>query len=162
MEPTPSVELLDIHCPDGAAHKHEVERISEEACSSFAKLVDLATHARQLRLEVGNEQEGLEATRERYLGLVGDEETAKSLGDLGRIENWHKVTAERLEEWLESFQVPAGPELPSTPQVETNLAVSEYVPADVTREALDEYHATSAQTAQRLVATVREESEKRS
>ena len=162
MEPTPSVELLDIHCPEGAAHKHEIERTSEEARSLFADIVDLAAQAQELRLEAGNEQEGLEATRERYLSLVGDEETAKSLGDLGRIEDWHKGTQARLEEWLESFEVPAGPELPSAPQLETDLAVSEFVAADVAREALNEYQGNIRAAAQKLVATVREESEKRS
>ena len=162
MEPTPSVELLDIHCPEGAVHKLEIERFSEEARSSFADIVHLAAQARELRLAVGNEQEGLEATRERYLSLVGDEETAKTLADLGRIENWHKVTAERLKEWSESFQVPAGPVLPGAPQLETDLAISEYVPVDVARETLDEYQRNIRAAAQRLVATVREESEKRS
>ena len=83
MEPTPSVELVDVHCPEGAVHKVKLKKIAAEARSSFQGIVDLATQARALRLEVDNEQEGLEATQVKYLELVGDEETAKSLGRLG-------------------------------------------------------------------------------
>ena len=162
MEPTPSVKLLDIHCPEGEPYKHEIQDVSEGAASSFTEIVDLAGQARGLRLEVENEQEGLEATRERYFGLVGDEETAKSLGDLGRIETWHKVAEERLSGWLEAFKVPSGPELPSVPQLETDLTVSEYVPTDITQEALGEYQDTIRATALKLADTLRKESKKRS
>ena len=79
MEPIPSVALLDIHCPQGAAQKQEIKEIFEKVRSAFNEIVNLATQARDLRIEVENEQEGLEATRSSYLELVGDEETAKSL-----------------------------------------------------------------------------------
>ena len=122
MEPVPSVELLDIHCPQGEVHKLEIIEISDKVRHALRKLVDRAAQAGELRLEVGNEQEGLEATRTKYLELVGDEETAKSLGDLGRIETWHKVAKQRLEDWRSAFQIPSGPELPTAPQLQTGFA----------------------------------------
>ena len=162
MEPTPSVELLDIHCPEAAGHKQSIARICGEACSAFAEVIALANQARALRLEVDNEQEGLDATRAKYLSLVGDEETAKSLGDLSRIENWRKVMEKRLGEWLQSFEVPAGPELPNVPQLETSLKVSEFVPVSVVPEAFDEYEINVRASAEKLAATIREGSEKQS
>lgn len=162
MEPNPSVQLLDIHCPEGTAYKGDMESISKGARTAFDEVVDLAAEAREVRLEVGNEQEGLGATRKKYLSLVGDEETARSLSDLGRIENWHEVTKERTEEWLESFQIPTGPALPDPPELETDLAASDYLPTDGMLPALKEYQDSIRKAAQKLVATVREESEKRS
>ncbi len=162
MEPTPSVALLDIHCPEGAAHKREIEEVSEKVRSAFSDIVGLATQARELRLEVENEQEGLKATHAKYLDLVGDEETAKSLGDLGRIENWHKVVGQRLRKWREEFQIPAGPELPTAPQLETGRPVADYVPSGVAPEAVTEYRSAVREAADKLVETLLRESAKRS
>ena len=161
MEPIPSVELLDIHCPQGEVHKLEIMEISGKVRSAFSEVVNRAAQARELRLEVENEQEGLEATRTRYLNLVGDEETAKSLGDLGRIEAWHKVAKQRLEDWLSAFQIPAGPELPTAPQLQTGLLIADYVPSNTIPEALDEYRKAVVRAADELVATLYTESNTR-
>ena len=120
MERTPSVKLLDVHCPDVVVHTRNLQEIAVQARSAFRDIVGLANQARTLRLEVENEQEGLEATRASYLGLVGDEATAKSLGDLGRIENWHREAGRRLSEWTQGFQVPDGPEFPGAPALESD------------------------------------------
>ena len=162
MEPIPSVALLDIHCPQAAVHKGEIKKISDEFRSAFRGIVSPAAQARVLRLEVENEQEGLEATRSAYLSLVGDEKTAKSLGDLGRLETWHRVARQRLEEWRGAFQIPAGPELPSAPELETGLAIGDYVPSNAIPEALDEYRKAVSSAADELVATLRVESDTRS
>ena len=162
MEPTPSLALLDIHCPEGAAHRREIDEVSEKVRSAFSDIVGLATQARELRLEVENEQEGLKATQARYLDLVGDEETAKSLGDLGRIENWHKVAGQRLKKWREEFQIPAGPELPTAPQLATGRPVADYVPSDVAPEALKEYRSAVREAADKLVEALHRESAERS
>ena len=161
MEPIPSVELLDIHCPQGEVHKLEIKEISGKVRSALGEVVNLATQARELRLEVDNEQEGLEATRTRYLYLVGDEETAKSLGDLGRIETWHRVAKQRLEDWRSAFQIPAGPELPTAPQSQTGLPIANYVPLNAIPEALDEYRKAVGRAADELVATLHTESNTR-
>ena len=161
MEPIPSVELLDIHCPQGEVHKLEIMEISGKVRSAFSEVVNRAAQARELRLEVENEQEGLEATRTRYLNLVGDEETAKSLRDLGRIEAWHKVAKQRLEDWLSAFQIPAGPELPTAPQLQTGLLIADYVPSNTIPEALDEYRKAVVRAADELVATLYTESNTR-
>ena len=162
MEPIPSVALLDIHCPQGAVHKQEIEEVSGKFLSKFRTIVGLATNARTLRIEVENEQEGLEATRSAYLSLVGDEKTAKSLGDLGRLENWHRVSKERLDAWRKAFQVPAEPELPTVPQLETGLAVGNYVPSDAIPVALCEYRKAVRRAADELVTTLCVESAARS
>ena len=158
MEPIPSVELLDIHCPQGEVHKLEIMEVSGKVRSAFGEVVELAAQARELRLEVENEQEGLEATRSRYLNLVGNEETAQSLGDLGRIENWHNVVGERLEKWRSGFLVPAEPDLPTAPQLQTGLNIIDYVPSNAIPKALDEYKAGVTEAADELVAAVRMES----
>ena len=108
MEPIPSVALLDIHCPQGEVHKQGIAEVSDKVHSAFLKIVALATQARAIRLKVGNEQEGLEATRSKYFNLVGDEDTARSLGDLGRIETWHKVARERLVSCIQSSLAKVG------------------------------------------------------
>lgn len=154
MEPTPSVELLDIHCPEGAKHKHDVRSLEDKVQSAFSTLVGTATEAGNLRLEVENEQEGLKATRARYLALVGDEETARSLGDLGRIEDWHKAARLRLQEWREGFEVPAGPELPSEPKLETSRDISDYVPSEAIAQALQEYESSVVDAADALTAAL--------
>lgn len=161
MEPVPSVALLDIHCPQGEVHKQKINNISDKVRSAFGEIVEKAKQARELRLEVENDQEGLEATRSRYLNLVGNEETAKSLGDLGRLETWHKVAKQRLEGWRSAFQVPAGPELPNTPQLQTGLPIAEYVPVNAIPEALAEYRTAVARAADELVGTLNTESEAR-
>ena len=161
MEPIPSVELLDIHCPQGEVHKLDIKEISGKVRSAFRKVANLATQARELRLEVENEQEGLEATKTRYLNLVGNEETAKYLGDLGRIETWHKVAKQRLEDWRNVFQIPAGPELPTAPQLQTGLPIADYVPSNAIPEALDEYGQAVVRAADELVATLHTESNTR-
>ena len=161
MEPVPSVALLDIHCPQGAVHKQEIEEISDKVRTAFREMVDLAKQARAIHLEVENEQEGLEATRSGYLNLVGDDKTAKSLVDLGRLENWHKVARQRLEEWRSAFQIPAGPELPTAPQLETGLPIADYVASDATPEALEEYKTAISRAADELVATLQAESQTR-
>jgi hypothetical protein len=158
MEPIPSVALLDIHCPQGEVHKQGIAEVSDKVHSAFLKIVALATQARVIRLKVGNEQEGLEATRSKYFNLVGDEDTARSLGDLGRIETWHKVARERLEEWRRTFVVPAGPELPTVPQLHTDLPIADYLPSNAAPAALVEYDTTVSKAADELVATLQKES----
>ena len=161
MEPIPSVELLDIHCPQGEVHKLEIMEISGKVRSAFNEVVNRAAQARELRLEVENEQEGLEVTRTRYLNLVGDEETAKSLGDLGRIEIWHKVAKQRLKDWRSAFQIPAGPELPTAPQLQTGLPIADYVPTNAIPEALGEYRKAVGRAADELDSTLHTESNTR-
>ena len=158
MDAIPSVELLDIHCPQGEVHKLDIKEIFCKVRSAFTEVANLATQARELRLEVENEQEGIEATRTRYLNLVGDEETAKSLGDLGRIETWHKIAKQRLEDWQSAFQIPAGPELPIAPQLQTGLPIADYVPSNAIPQALDEYRQAVGRAADGLVATLHTES----
>ena len=162
MEQIPSVALLDIHCPQGEVHKGEIKDVSDKVLSSFREIVDLAKQARELRLVVENEQEGLEATRLKYLNLVGDEETAKSLGDLGRIETWHKVAEQRLEDWRSTFKIPPGPQLPTAPQLQTGLSIADYVPSDAIPTALEEYETAVSKAADQLVATLHAESATRS
>ena len=161
MEPVPSVELLDIHCPQGEVHKREIVDFSNKVRSAFSELAGSAAQARELRLEVENEQEGLEATRTGYLSLVGDEKTAKSLGDLRRIETWHKVAKQRLEDWRSAFQIPNGPEIPTAPQLETDLPTVDYVPSTAIPEALDEYKKAVEGAADELVTTLHTESNTR-
>ena len=158
MEQVPSVTLLDIHCPQSEVHREEIKKISDKVLSAFREIVDLATQAQVLRLEVENEQEGLEATRSRYLDLVGDEETAKSLGDLGRIETWHKVAKQRLEDWRSAFKIPAGPQFPTAPQLQTGLPIADYVPSDAIHKALEEYETAVSKAADEIVATLHTES----
>ena len=162
MEPTPSVELVDVHCPEGAVHKVKLKKIAADARSSFQDIVDLATQARALRLEVDNEQEGLEATRVKYLELVGDEETAKSLGDLGRIENWHCEAGRRLTAWAQEFQIPDGPVLLGAPSLESELVVADYVPTSALPIALDQFRRGIRAAVDELAETLRLESEKHS
>ena len=162
MDQIPSVELLDLHCPEGEVHKQEIKKISDKVQSDFRRIADLAKQARELRLEVENEQEGLEATRSSYLKLVGDEETAKSLGDLGRIENWHSVTEQRLEEWRSDFKIPVGPALPPAPQLQTELPIADYVPSHAIPIALDDYKTGVSRASDELVAALRKESAMRS
>ena len=71
MEPVPSVALLDIHCPQGKVHKQEIKKIAVRISSAFTEIVELAAQARELRMEVENDQEGLEATRSKYLTSSG-------------------------------------------------------------------------------------------
>ena len=161
MEPIPSVDLLDIHCPESASHKSMIKEVSDKLRLAVKEIIDLAKQAGSLRLEVENEQEGLEATKSAYLSLVGDEETAKSLGDLRRIDTWHSVTRQRLEQWREHFQVPTRPQLPASPQFETDLSVTDYVPSNAIPEALNAYDAAVVRAADELVAALRTESKTR-
>lgn len=158
MEPRPSVELLDIHCPSVEVHKQQIEVISDEITSIFLQVVDLASQARDLRLEVENEQEGLEATKSAYFDLVGDEKTAKSLGDLSRLDNWHGVAGQRLEDWRRDFQVPSGPKMPSAPELETEISVCKYIPSNSIREAVASYEMAVLKAADDLVSALRQES----
>ena len=158
MDQTPSVALLDLHCPEGEVHKQAIEKVSDKVQSTFKEIACLAKQARLLRLEVDNEQEGLEATRLSYLKLVGDEETAKSLGDLGRIENWHNVAEQRLKEWRGNFQIPTAPVLPTVPQLQTDLPIADYVPSTAIPKALNDYETGVSRVADELVATLRMES----
>ena len=161
MEPVPSVTLLDIHCPQGALHEISIRALTDRVCSAFGEVVSLAEQAGDIRLEVDNKQEGLEATKSAYFALVGDEKTAKSLGDLGRLETWHGFARQRLEEWRENFDIPTGPELPTTPHLETDLLVGDYVPLNAVPEAVEKYRNAVRTAAERLVATVRGEVELR-
>ena len=161
MEAIPSVALLDIHCPQGEVHKQDIKEVFDEVRSAFGEIVNLAKQARYLRFEVENEQEGLEATRLAYLNLVGDENTARSLVDLRRIETWHEVAGQRLKEWRSAFQVPAGPELPTAPQLETGLSITDYVPSAAIPEALDKYKTSVLRAADEFVATLQTESDTR-
>ena len=155
MEPIPSVELLDIHCPERAGHAQEIKDISNELCVTFKSIVDLAKQAHDLRLQVENEQDGLEATKSEYLDLVGDENTAQSLGDLRRLENWHEVASQRIKDWRKDFRTPTGPDLPTAPQMETGIRVRDYVPSNAVPKALEDYKKTVARAADNLNATLR-------
>ena len=158
MEPIPSIALLDIHCPQGAVHRGEIKDMADKLRTAISEIACFAKQALELRLEVENEQEGLKATKSAYLDLIGDEKTAKSLGDLGRLETWHKVANKRLDKWRSDFCIPAGPELPTAPKLETDLPVEEYVPSDAISEALEEYETVVRCAADALVATLRGES----
>ena len=162
MEPIPSVELLDIHCPQSAVHRQEIQEISDKFHPVLEEIVCLTTQARGLRLIVENEQEGLDATRATYFSLVGDEKTAKALGDLGRLETWHRVAGQRLKEWRKNFQVPVQPEMPAVPQLETGLHVGDYVPSKAITAAVEKYRSAVLKAADELVATLHGESERRS
>lgn len=157
MESVPAVELLDIHCPEGEIHRAEIERASEAARSALAQIFELATQSGALRLVVENEQEGLEATRAKYFDLVGDEETAKSLGDLARLDGWHQRANESLLAWRAALTVPPGPQLPPVPTLETDRDVAEFVPSEATEEALSEYQNEVVAAADGLVDSVRSE-----
>ena len=52
MDAIPSVELLDIHCPQGEVHKLDIKEIFCKVRSAFTEVANLATQARELRLEV--------------------------------------------------------------------------------------------------------------
>lgn len=158
MEPKPSVTLLDIHCPRGAVHRQEIKGTCERTRSAFKGIVSLAIQARELRLEVENKQEGLEATRSAYLDLVGDDKTARSLGDLVRLETWHKVARQSLKEWRRAFQIPTGPELPTTPRLETDIPVGDYVLLNAIPKALGDFDTAICKAADDLVKTLHEKS----
>ena len=157
MEPVPAVELLDIHCPESEIHKKEIEKASADAISTFTDIVDLATQAGSLRLEVENDQEGLEMTRAKYFQLVGDETTAKALGDLARLENWHRQADQGLATWRAGLTIPAGPELPAAPQLETGRNVGDYVPTEMIQGAIEEYRKGVGEASDGLVEYLRSE-----
>ena len=159
MEPTPSVELLDIHCPEGMTHKREICEFADQIRSAFRRVVGIATEAVSLRRHVDNEQDGLRATRSRYRELVGDEETAKALGDLGRLETWHKSARDRLAEWREGFEIPADPDLPPLPTFEMDRNIADYIPSNAICQALQQYQTAVCDAADRFVEAFRIESE---
>ena len=159
MEPTPSVELLDIHCPEGNQHKREIHESADQICSAFRNVVGIATEAGNLRRHVDNEQDGLQATQSQFRDLVGDEETAKALGDLGRLETWHKFAKDCLVDWQEGFEVPAEPDLPPLPPLETVSNIADYIPSNAISEALQQYQAAVCSAAAGLVETLTIESE---
>lgn len=154
MEPVPSVALLDVHCPQGAGYKRQVGEVAGRVSVAFREVARLATDARHLRGEVENEQEGLEATRKKFLDLVGDEARARSLGDLGRVENWHRTAKERLVAWREAFHVPDGPTLPVAPSLETGIPTPDYIPTLTLSEALEGYRQAVRNAADGLVAAL--------
>jgi len=154
MEPVPSVALLDVHCPQGAGYKRQLDDIAGQVRVTFSNVVRLATDARHLRGEVENDHEGLEATRSKFRDLVGDEARAEALGDLGRVENWHRTAKERLETWREAFQVPDGPPLPAAPPLETDIKAADYIPTSTLSEALEGYRRAVRDAADGLVAAL--------
>ena len=106
MEPIPSVQLLDLHCPDAENVRTRIADIGKDVESNFEQLIDRANNANTLRTTVDNEQEGLEVTRATYHKLVGDEENANSLKDLAIIELWHQESLKRLNTWRKDLQIP--------------------------------------------------------
>lgn len=161
MEPVPSVALLDVHCPQGARYERQLDDVAGQVRVTFNEIVTLATDARHLREEVENDQEGLEATRSKFRDLVGDEARAGSLGDLGRVENWHRTAKERLEAWRETFQVPDGPLLPSAPPLETDIQTADYIPTSTLSEALEGYRRAVRDAADGLVAALHSQLDER-
>ncbi|MCY4473978.1 MAG: PHP domain-containing protein [Chloroflexi bacterium] len=150
MEPAPSVELLDIHCPQSDLHEQEIKRLFGEFSEKFAGIVELADQARGLRIRVENQLEGLEATRAAYFDLVGDENTAKSLGDLKHLENWHDEAALKIENWRRDFTSPPGPDLPVVPQMQTDIVIGDYVPSHAISKAVKDYQCAIRGAANKL------------
>lgn len=156
MEQIPSVDLLDLHCPDADRIRGRIADIASAVETDFQRLVKRAGDANVLRAIVDNKQEGLEATRAAYRGLVGDDENADSLKDLGSIELWHEESAKSLSAWREAFQVPPGPTLATLPVLDTTLDITKYVPEDVVVEPLRAYNTDMETAADKLQERVRD------
>ena len=159
MEAVPSVSLLDVHSPEIANLRSKLRELTEEAKSRFIEINELATQAGSIRLVVENEQDGLKATRSQYIGIVGSEKTAKSLSDLVSIESWHRQILDRFAQWKEEFELPAVPEIPATPQLQTQLDISTYVPRDAILQAVSSFRQSTNNAADELANNISKEIE---
>lgn len=154
MEPIPSVHLLDLHCPEGHEIRLRIAEIAQDVEREFVQLTTSAEDARKLRDIVDNDQEGLEATRKAYLDLVGNDETAQALKDLGSIELWHEEADKALEAWRSTMQVPAPPDLPNVPRLHRDTDSHKYVPENVLEAPSQDFRTAVFAAADNLRDTV--------
>ena len=154
MEAAPSISLLDVHSPNIAELQAKVRKIAECAKSNFRGLNQLVDNASELRSGVENEQDGLQATRSEYFGIVGSEDTARSLSDLVNIENWHQQTRDRFEDWERDFESPSLPEVAASPESQSQLEISDYIPSAAVLEAIAEFRQTTEDAASLLAKKV--------
>ena len=155
MEPIPSVQLLDLHCPEAENVRKRIADLTKKVEECFQKLVADASNANSLRRIVDNEQEGITVTRAAYLALVGNDENAQMLKDLASIELWQQESLRRLNTWRDDLQSPAGPSLATVPALDTDLELAKYVPKDVLDEPLQEFKSAVQNAADELQSTLR-------
>ncbi len=115
MESTPAMHLLDMHTPATDGHVADLKRLSSEIMSRLGDAVSLAEQSRQMRSEVTNPLDGLNATRKEYDAVVGSQPVALRAQQLTTVERWRATVRGNLKTWRELLKPLTGPQIPNMP-----------------------------------------------
>jgi hypothetical protein len=149
MALTPSMALLDIHCPDAVGLKARRDEVRQDAREILSRSIQIAREAGELRSRVTNPEDGLDATRARIDGLGGTEQAARVANELARVMAWRSRTSDAVNRWLAEFEAPDGPELSPPPTTEL-LNTASLLPSSEVSAAVSEWKGRAAVDAKEL------------
>lgn len=121
FEKHPSMTLLDVHSADVSSLKGALDDCGVRLRDELANAIEFAERARELSGKVHNAEDGLKATKESIGVLVGSEAGAKQAVDLARIRAWRSSATKEFKSWLEMYEAPTGPSVPTKPSLDRGL-----------------------------------------
>lgn len=121
FEKHPSMALLDVHSPNTSSLKRAMESCAVQLRERLAEALHLAERARELSSKVHNPEDGLKPTKDSISALIGSEAGAKQAVDLARIRAWRSSAIKDFKNWLEMYEAPLGPSVPTKPSLESGL-----------------------------------------
>ena len=155
MENSPSMSLLDIHCPDAGSHHRRAAELSGEVEDLLTGLVEKARRAKELTTVIANPADGLTATRTALDRLAGTEPAAKISNDISRVRGWRGQVRDAVEDWRNRVQPPSGPSVLQRPQLETDrVSADQFMPSEKIQEAVKSFGEKVAAAAEEAAVTV--------
>lgn len=155
MEASPSMSLLDIHCPQADEHRGRAASLSDEVEELLAGLVEKARLAKSLTTVIANPADGLTATRAALDKLAGTEPAAKISNDISRVRGWRSQVRDAVEAWRTSVRPPVGPSVLQRPQLETDrVSADRFMPSEKVQEAIKAFNEKVAAAAEDAAASI--------
>lgn len=153
FESHPSIALLDVHSSDVSEHKESLDACATALHEELDNALELAVRARELSSRVHNPEDGIKATKDSITSLIGSETGARQAVDLARVGAWRTSALSEMEDWLEAFESPPGPQIPTGPTLESGLpGTDSFVPVEAFRALVNDFRSAVQMSAKELVA----------
>lgn len=155
METSPSMSLLDIHCPQADDHRRQAADLSSQVEDLLMGLVEKARHAKALTTVIANPADGLTATRAALDKLAGTEPAAKISNDISRVRGWRGQVRDAVDGWRDRVQAPPGPAVLQRPQLETDrVSADQFMPSEKIQEAVKSFEEKVVAAAEEAAVTI--------
>jgi hypothetical protein len=121
MEVQPSMDLLDIHCPEAAGLHEKASAVRDRLQTSLATAIELARTSSLLAEKVNNAEDGLEATKSLLSELSGGESVARKALEIGRVRAWRALARAAIDAWEAEGPGNTTPDIPLPPTIDAGI-----------------------------------------